>query len=117
MPISFSILFLLLLLTGCKTDRPRVVPSDSDLEHVASSEPDLQHSIGQRVTLRGRFELAGKIGPYIHRTGEPVYLVPAKLPFSWGSEYQRMQGKIVNITGTLHFRHFERNAAVPPFVA
>ena len=74
-----------------------------------SSDAELQRLIGQNVTLSGQFEMAGVVGPYIHRQGEPVYLVPHG-SFSWGSDYERMQGKVVTIAGTLHFRHFERVA-------
>jgi hypothetical protein len=59
------------------------------------------------VTLSGQFELAGKSGPYIHCSGKPVYLVPHG-SFSPDSAYERMQGKVVSITGVLRFRHFDR---------
>jgi hypothetical protein len=72
-----------------------------------SSDAELQRLVGQSVTLHGRFELAGKVGPYIQRAGEPVYLVPHG-SFSWGSDYERMQGKLVSVTGTLRFQHSER---------
>jgi hypothetical protein len=75
--------------------------------HATTSDSELQRLVDHTVTLRGQFELAGKVGPYIHRTGEPVYLVPHG-SFRWGSEYQQMQGKLVSITGILRFRHFER---------
>jgi hypothetical protein len=87
----------LLIVSGC---------SHTTARHTASSDPELQRLVGQTVTLRGQFELAGKVGPYIHRSGEPVYLVPHG-SFSWGSDYEHMQGKVVSITGTLRFRHFE----------
>jgi hypothetical protein len=59
------------------------------------------------VTLSGRFSLGGKVGPYILRNGEAVYLVPHG-SFSWSSEYEPMEGKAVSITGTLHFQHFDQ---------
>jgi hypothetical protein len=73
-----------------------------------SSDSDLQRQIGQSVTLSGQFELAGKVGPYIRHNGEPVYLVPHG-SFTWGPDYQRMQGKVVSVAGILHFQHFERS--------
>jgi hypothetical protein len=88
----------LLVLAGC---------SQTAVTH--SSDAELQRLVGQSVTLSGQFELYGKVGPYIRRRGEPVYLVPHG-SFSWGSDYERVQGKVVSITGTLHFRHFERVA-------
>ena len=75
----------------------------------ASSNPGLGRLIGQTVTLNGPFDLAGKPGPYILWSGEPVYLV-ARGAFTWGAEYWQMQGKIISVTGTLHFQHFEPRA-------
>ena len=86
----------LLVLAGC-LERPVV----------RSPDTELQRLVGQSVTLSGQFELAGKVGPYIHRQGEPVYLV-SHGSFTWGPDYERMQGKVVSITGTLHFQHSER---------
>jgi len=93
---ALLILFCLLIASGC-THSPVAR---------ATSDSELQHLVGQSVTLHGQFELAGKVGPYIQRSGEPVYLVPHG-SFSWGSDYERMQGKVVSITGVLRFRHFE----------
>lgn len=78
-------------------------------EESVESNPELSRLVGQTVTLRGKFEIAGKVGPYIQRIGEPVYLVPPAL-FGWGPDYDDMQGKVVSITGTLHFKDFERVA-------
>ena len=89
---------LFLVISGCSH-----TPAS---RHATGSDPELQRLVGQTATLRGQFELAGKVGPYIHRSGEPVYLVPHG-SFSWGSDYERMQGKVVSITGTLRFQHFE----------
>lgn len=75
----------------------------------ANSNPALERLIGQTLTLNGPFDLAGKPGPYILWSGEPLYLV-ARGAFTWGAEYQQMQGKIISVTGTLHFRHFEPRA-------
>ena len=74
-----------------------------------SSDSELQRLVGQSVTLSGRFELAGKVGPYIHHNSEPVYLVP-RGSFALGPDYERMQGKMVSVVGILHFQHFERSA-------
>ncbi len=93
---AFPILISLMILTGCAN------------QPVAdSSAPDLQRLVGQSVTLSGKFELAGKEGPYIYCNGRPVYLV-AQGSYSRGSEYDSLQGKEVSISGVLHFRHFER---------
>ena len=88
----------LLIVAGC---------SNAPIAHdTAISDSALQHLVGKTVTLHGQLELAGKVGPYIHRNGAPVYLVPSS-SFNWGSDYERMQGKAVSITGVLRFRHFE----------
>jgi len=63
--------------------------------------PDLRGRIGQEVTLRGTFSLRGKIGPFVLVSGNPVYLVAAG-SFSW-QPYSRLEGKIVSVTGVLHF--------------
>ena len=70
-------------------------------------DEDLRPLVGKTLTLDGGFWLNGKVGPYIERHSTLVYLVPHS-PFSWGSDYEHMQGKVVKITGTLHFQHFER---------
>jgi hypothetical protein len=95
---ALLIFFSLLIVSGC-----------SHSPVARSSDSELQRLVGQTVTLRGQFELAGKVGPYIHRSGEPVYLVPQG-SFSWGSDYERMQGKVVSIAGVLRFRHFKHTA-------
>jgi hypothetical protein len=88
----------LLVVSGCSHSSVGRRDITSDLE--------LQRLVDQTVTLRGQFELAGKVGPYIHHAGEPVYLVPHG-SFSWSSEYEQMEGKVVSITGVLHFQHFD----------
>jgi hypothetical protein len=89
-----ALVSIVLLLTVCGCAR----------SHDTALDPELQRLVGQTATLRGKLELGGKVGPYIDRTGEPVYLVPQG-SFGWSSEYQ---GKVVSITGILHFRHFDR---------
>src|SRR5438105_2409769 len=64
---------------------------------------DLRPFIGQILTIRGKFTAAGKPGPYIQARAGPVYLVPHG-SFVWESDYQRMQGKTVSVTGTLRFQ-------------
>jgi hypothetical protein len=63
---------------------------------------ELGSLIGQRVTLRGEFSLRGKVGPYVLVSDKPVYIVPTG-SFGWGRRYSRMEGKMVSVTGTLHF--------------
>lgn len=64
-----------------------------------------QALIGKRITIRGRFWLAGKFGPYIELDSQQgVYLVPRR-SFAWGKPYTEMDGKLVEATGTLMFHH------------
>ena len=71
-----------------------------------SSASGLDRLVGQNVTLSGEFDLNGVVAPYITYNGEEVYLEPHG-SFTWGSNYRRLQGKVVGISGVLHFRHFE----------
>jgi hypothetical protein len=91
---AFLIFVGLLVLSGCSHETTQNTPP----------APELQSLVGQTVTLRGQFELAGKVGPYIHYGEQPVYLVPT-LSSGLGPDYARMQGKVVNVTGVLHFYH------------
>jgi hypothetical protein len=70
-----------------------------------ASESQLMAQVGKKVTLSGKFSLYGKMA-YIDREPEPVYLLPGD-SFGWSPEYRRMEGKTVNITGTLRLIHFE----------
>jgi hypothetical protein len=74
-----------------------------------SSASKLEEQVGQSVTLTGQFELAGKVGPYIQYDGRPVYLVPHG-SLSRSSDYERVQGKTVSVTGILRHQHFEHTA-------
>jgi hypothetical protein len=89
------ILISLMILAGCASQ-----PAADN------SAPDLQGMVGQNVTLSGKFELHGKVGPYIYCNGQPVYLVPQG-SYHFGSEYDQFEGKDVSITGVLQFRHVE----------
>ena len=58
--------------------------------------------VGQPVTLRGMFSLRGKLGPFVMIGKRVVYLI-AGGSFSWRPAYERMEGKMVTISGTLRF--------------
>ena len=101
-------LALLLAAAGCahRASKPLDVqraPTPVDLTSAPDSE--LQQHLGERVTMRGRFSLRGKVGPFILAGGRPIYLVP-KGSFSWGEPYASMEGKDVRVTGTLRFAHY-----------
>ena len=96
-PMRVFLTFIcLLVLSGC-----------ANAPVAGNASTDLERMVGQAVTLSGKFELYGKMGPYIYYNGQPVYLVPQG-SFTWGSQYDSFEGKEVSINGVLHFRHFER---------
>jgi hypothetical protein len=94
----FLTFLCLLIVSGC-----------AEQPVAGGSETDLQSQVGQNVTLSGKFELYGKIGPFIYYNGQPVYLVPQG-SYKWGPEYDRMEGQVVNVSGVLNFRHFPRTS-------
>jgi hypothetical protein len=71
---------------------------------------DFRPFINEKVTIHGKFTLTGKPAPYVQTPGGRVYLVP-KGSFSWGPDYQRLDGKIVKVTGIVHYRHVDQPAA------
>jgi|SRR5215471_11135922 len=83
-------------------------------------EVHLAALVGRQVTLRGRFSMRGKIGPFIVVYGKNVYLEPSG-SYSWGKHYSRMEGKRVSVTGTLRLykappvpEHHDHDAAGLP---
>jgi|ERR1051325_5472547 hypothetical protein len=75
-----------------------------------SPKPDFygevwQSLVGQRITIRGKFSLWGKIGPYIALDEQQqVYLMHGG-SFTWEKHYSEMEGKRVIATGILRFYH------------
>ncbi|HZS28871.1 MAG TPA: hypothetical protein VFB76_16710 [Candidatus Angelobacter sp.] len=88
-----------LLMGGC--GHPRSTPEDS----IPDSDQALLTLIGKQITIRGKFSLKGKIGPYILVGNQEVYLVNLSSTFEWGEPYSEMEGKLVEVTGTLRFYH------------
>lgn len=70
-----------------------------------ASESELMQHLGENVTLRGKFSLRGKVGPFILVRGRPIYF-QSKVSFDWGERYTRMEGRTVRATGTLRFVHY-----------
>lgn len=79
------------------------VPAPLDLTSAPDSE--LQQHLGENVTMRGRFSLFGKVGPFIVVGERPIYLV-SHGSFSWGEPYKRLEGRDVRVTGTLRFAKY-----------
>ena len=73
-----------------------------------SSKPDFYDEvsetlIGQRIIIRGKFSLWGKIGPYVALDEQQqVYLMHGG-SFTWEKHYSEMEGKCVAATGILRF--------------
>jgi hypothetical protein len=86
-----------------------VQPALTPVDLTSAPDRELQQHLGERVTMRGQFSLRGKVGPFIHVGGRPIYLEP-KGTFSWGKAYASLEGQDVRLTGTLRFAHYP----VPP---
>ncbi len=110
-------LALLLAPARCTQDAPTplaVQPSPmpastqralTPLDVTNASESELMQHLGESVTIRGKFSMRGKVGPFILVHGRPIYLEPHG-SFSWGNSYARMEGRTVRVTGTLRFAHY-----------
>jgi hypothetical protein len=62
-----------------------------------------QALVGEEITIRGKFSLWGKFGPYVELDNhQAVYLVP-RGSFGWGAPYAEIEGKHVAATGFLAF--------------
>jgi len=96
---TFLSIAIVVLAGGC--DHPRSTPEDA----TAASYELLHTLIGKQVTIRGKFSLWGKFGPYVLLGNQQVvYLVP-RGSFTWGEPYSEMEGKLVAATGTISFYH------------
>jgi hypothetical protein len=88
---------IVLLTGGC--GHLRSTPEDA----IPAFDQALFTLIGKQVTIRGKFSLWGKFGPYVWRYNQQVYLVNRSSTFTWGEPYSQMEGKLVEATGTLRF--------------
>jgi len=108
---TFLSIAIVVLAGGC--DHPRSTPEDA----TAASYELLHTLIGKQVTIRGKFSLWGKFGPYVLLGNQHVvYLVPTG-SFTWGEPYSEMEGKLVAATGTLRFYHAPNAEPENPAVA
>lgn len=93
--------FLVIGLASCsiKPDAVTVATNNRDAA--------LDALLGQRVTLRGTLQTAGKFGPYLEVRQTVVYVEPAQngAIYSYGKIYDQLNGHAVEMTGTLHFEH------------
>ena len=79
--------------------------SATPLDLTTASESELQKHVGETVTMHGKFSLYGKIAPFIVVGNRPIYIKPQG-SYSWGKSYKRMEGRDVQVTGTLRFIHY-----------
>jgi hypothetical protein len=63
-----------------------------------------QALVGKQITIRGKFSLLGKIGPYVVLDNlQEVYLNAPNGSFEWGKPYTEMDDKLIVAAGTLRF--------------
>lgn len=110
-------LVVVIATTSCKQasapiiDNPKPLPVSPTTplaipDLTAASEKEWHENVGKTVTIRGKFASWGLIGPLI-QVGERTFNLESKGNYSWGKEYNRMEGREIKVTGTWGFRHFE----------
>jgi hypothetical protein len=83
---------------GC--NHPRSTPEDA----VAVSHEVSQTLVGRQITIRGEFASRVKGDPYVVLDNQQeVYIGPRESTLE--DTYSRMDGKLVEATGTLRFSH------------
>ena len=103
--IGFALALLLLTLAACGSQPsipPAAQPSPTPVDLTGAPASKLHQHVNQLVTIRGRFSLVGKLGPFIVVNGEPIYLRSDEHS-SWGEAYSKMEGREVRLIGTLRF--------------
>ncbi|HEY6047099.1 MAG TPA: hypothetical protein VIU65_10890 [Pyrinomonadaceae bacterium] len=119
-----SFLTLIIGITACTkspapaVNNPQPPPISSptaavvtDLTHL--DENDWYEHRGKVDMARGKFSMRGIVGPFIHIDDGLIYL-KSDGNYSWGKEFERMEGKDVRVTGTLEFRHYEASPGQHP---
>lgn len=102
MKTAATVIWIAILCSSCSRSTPEGATAASEMRTAISDQ--VSHAlIGKEITIRGKFSLGGKIGPYILLDNrQEVYLVPTG-SFIWGKPYSEMQGKLVTATGVLRF--------------
>ena len=100
---SVTIALLALSLIGCSTKRPAIAARDF-------RDPSLEPFVGQCVTLRGKLRSPGKFGPFLLVGQTAIYMKPLRTGeiYHYGKVYDELNGRAVEVTGTLHFEHYPR---------
>jgi hypothetical protein len=95
---AFLSITVIALAGGC--NHPRSTPEDA----VAVSHEVSQTLVGRQITIRGEFASRVKGDPYVVLDNQQeVYIGPRKTALE--NTYSRMDGKLVEATGTLRFYH------------
>ena len=113
---AFSVIITILALgiVGCSTERASVSTRDF-------RDPSLEPLVGQRVTLRGTLRSPGKFGPFlvVGQTQTAIYMKPLRTGeiYRYGKIYDELDGREVEVTGTLHFEHYPVVHTPPGYAA
>ncbi|HTK84420.1 MAG TPA: hypothetical protein VL625_04980 [Patescibacteria group bacterium] len=91
------------MLQACVDNRPAESQKYDPLK--VGSNPELQKLIGKKVTLRGTMNVGVQADGIVHN-GEEIYLDPDGKE-SFDPKLGNIYGADVNVTGTLHFHHFD----------
>lgn len=94
----FLSIAVVVLAGGC--DHPASTPEDS----TAVSHEVSQTLVGRQITIRGKFSSLVKGDPYVVLDNQQeVYIGPRETALE--DTYSKMDGKLVEATGTLRFYH------------
>jgi hypothetical protein len=107
---AFLTITIIVPMGGCGHRSP--TPQDG----TTASYEELRTFIGKEVTIRGRFSLRGKFGPYVLFGNQQIVYLTHKGSFTWGEPYSEMDGKLVSATGILGFSRSQA-ASTDPAIA
>lgn len=108
---AFLTITIIIPVGGCGHRSP--TPQDE----TTGSYQELRTLIGKQVTIRGKFSLRGKFGPYVLFGNQQVVYLIHRASFTWGEPYSEMDGKLVAATGILSFSHSPAADSADPAMA
>ena len=91
-------IFAILVTVGC-------VHQSSTTKDVSLSNEVSHAHVGKLITVRGKFSLRGVAGPFISLGNQQVVYIVPRGSFTWGKQYSKMDGKLVEAEGTLKSFH------------
>jgi hypothetical protein len=93
---------IVVLAGGC--DHPRSTPEGATAASYEVSQ--VSHTlIGKQITIRGKFSSLTKGSPYVVLDNQQEVYLESRGSFTSGDPYSKMNGKLVEATGTLRFYH------------